>query len=802
MPVETGGESRWAAGRLALVVLAVALLLCGYLLPDRAAAQPSFSYGAFYSQFDVNRDGTLRVRHRVTYRFQDPSGWVGIYVPRSYGEITEARVLDATGEPLPEDGWEYQAEEDGSFLWYYSSEAGEEATVVYEYSVTGALRVEGDRVTLEWNGVPANRGCPVEESSVTVTLPEPVEPSSITVEVRTENHRGRVDKRVVGDSKIIIETDRLAENSSYSFRCRWPSSIMDLGGAGFRPSEPQAGPEEETAEVAKSWSFQDFDVDLTVNPDASITVRETHLVNFVGDFTFFNRDLSGESGLYEEGRTYGKVRIKDIAVYELDGLPYPPQGWRVESIPGGKRVHLELQASNEVKGWVIEYRMTGCIVFAPEYERIYWNAVPAERSVPVSSSTLRVYLPPGTDPESTRTSLYLDNLSPPASSQSGREGDVLWWKVEGLPPYTTYTVDLALPRGTVSIPWQYDRPFGTAAVAVSAFLVLATLGTMLALWWKRGRDMGRRGPQVVRYQPPEDMPPAVAGMLVHERPRLEDIAATIVDLARRGYLTIFEKTKRTSIRRKEYGFQRLEKDDAGLLPYESEILQALFEKGDRVTEDDLENAFYTHVDSILQKGIRRETLIRGLFAGDPRRIRTRYLAAGATIAAPPAVMLILFPRWLDLGWFQLILASSVFCGAIVAGLGWVMPRRTPSGSQALAHLRGFREYLVTAEREELAAMTPEYLERNLPYAMVLGVAEEWARRVEGVLSSPPSWFQGSDPVFTYSHFAASLQNMSDNLGRTMTSQPGSRGSGGSGFGGGFGGGFSGGGFGGGGASAG
>ena len=104
------------------------------------------------------------------------------------------------------------------------------------------------------------------------------------------------------------------------------------------------------------------------------------------------------------------------------------------------------------------------------------------------------------------------------------------------------------------------------------------------------------------------------------------------------------------------------------------------------------------------------------------------------------------------------------------------------------------------EQEEMKFMTPENFQANLPYAMVLGVADKWAEKFKDIFTSPPDWYRGYYPgsAFSTVYLADSISRMQTGVGGTLASSPSSSGGGG----GGFGGGSSGGGFGGGGSSAG
>lgn len=67
-------------------------------------------------------------------------------------------------------------------------------------------------------------------------------------------------------------------------------------------------------------------------------------------------------------------------------------------------------------------------------------------------------------------------------------------------------------------------------------------------------------------------------------------------------------------------------------------------------------------------------------------------------------------------------------------LGYLLSRRvsalTPAGGALLDQIKGFRLYLMTAELDQLRHEELEALStRNLPYAIALGLARRWIKRV-------------------------------------------------------------------------
>lgn len=149
----------------------------------------------------------------------------------------------------------------------------------------------------------------------------------------------------------------------------------------------------------------------------------------------------------------------------------------------------------------------------------------------------------------------------------------------------------------------------------------------------------------------------------------------------------------------------------------------------------------------------------------------------------------------------------------IIGLGCVLgmvicikylPKRTAYGNEILGKLKGFRNFLETAEKERLEAMVmqdPSYFYNILPCTYVLGVSDKWIKKFETISLQVPTWYD-SPAGFNVATFGTFMNNTIASAQSAMTSNPSSSSSDGSSFGGGSsGGGFSGGGSGGGGGSS-
>ncbi|GAA2025303.1 hypothetical protein GCM10009740_13690 [Terrabacter terrae] len=310
----------------------------------------------------------------------------------------------------------------------------------------------------------------------------------------------------------------------------------------------------------------------------------------------------------------------------------------------------------------------------------------------------------------------------------------------------------------------------------------------------------------VQFQPPKGVQPGMVGTIIDETANPIDVSATVIDLAVRGFLRIEENEGGGMFSRTDWTLTRLE-PPAGerLLPYERSLLDGIFStRGDVVQLSELKNTFATTLKSI-QRQMYQEVVTRGWFRSSPQTQRGVWQGLGVVIAVlgglllfygRPAISAILgggFSGGVALG------IGLVLAGVIVWVLGGRMAAKTAEGSAVLAQSLGFKEYLTTAEAGQIAfEEASNVFSRYLPYAVVFGVADRWARtfaevaRAAEAANQPllmPTWYVWSGNAFPdFTGIAAGVESFSTTSTGTFTSTPGSSGS--SGFGGG---GFSGGG---------
>ncbi|HKL42625.1 MAG TPA: DUF2207 domain-containing protein [Clostridia bacterium] len=123
-------------------------------------------------------------------------------------------------------------------------------------------------------------------------------------------------------------------------------------------------------------------------------------------------------------------------------------------------------------------------------------------------------------------------------------------------------------------------------------------------------------------------------------------------------------------------------------------------------------------------------------------------------------------------------------------------KRTKFGDDILGKTLGFKNFIEQAEKDRINRLVdedPEYFYKILPYAMVLGVTDQWARQFEDIAINEPSWYvNNTSRRFSTIYFVNHLNSTTESISKNMTASPSQSSSGGS-SGGGFSGGGSGGG---------
>ena len=562
----------------------------------------------------------------------------------------------------------------------------------------------------------------------------------------------------------------------------------------------------------------DYQVEVNLHRNATMTVTETITVNFGSvprhgiyrKIPFrYQRKVKGIPTTYN-------IRIKLLSVTDERGNPYPVKVWR----EGGYwfwRIGDPDKYVSGLKVYRITYSVARAINFFAKHDELYWNATGNEWEWDIARVHCVINLPEGVDASKVKATFYTGYLG--SKEQKGRmwrEGNRWHFATGHLKQGEGLTIVIGLPKGVLQSPTPMQSTLwffaDNWAILLAAILPFFAFGFMFWRYWNYGRDPIWRESIVVQYQPPDNLSPAEVGVLLDERVDNIDIVATIVDLAVRGYLKIreIETEHLLFFKRTDYEFIFLRDDFNGLKEHERDVWDGLRVRTSLsnplkpVKLSELKGHFHFYL-GLAKSSLYRSLTNKGYFAEDPSIVRTKYFAVGVTVGGATlglgiwgASSLFVSPA----ACLSLIL-SGILTGTIIAAFAPAMPRKTVKGARALWHIIGFREFIRRVEKDRLERMLqedPNLFDRVLPYALVFGVADEWAAKFEGLLQKPPDWYvsdRWTPSTFNSRVFISSLGDSISSMNSTLPYSPSRSGAGGgrSGFGGG---GFSGGGFGGGG----
>lgn len=569
---------------------------------------------------------------------------------------------------------------------------------------------------------------------------------------------------------------------------------------------------------AMSYEIVDLRMKMEIDEDGLVHVVEERTVEFNGSYSGFFQYIDTGRGDFavrdlsvaEKGKSY--VRLKQSS-------PGPVGTYYV--LEKDKEVYVDwsFSAKDESRTFILSYILDGVVFKHGDVAELYYKFVGDQWKKPHGNVRVSVSLPLGATADEIRAWGH-----GPAHGEvrilSGREVE---WEISPLPAETmlegrvTFPTDLVW--GTVrqtnkeALPgiiaeetrWaqrinrarryrQIDPLAGLAVLVSSVFIVFS-------FWRKRSVAQSIKFKEKYFKELPAAYPPAELAILYRRFVTSADLTATILDLARRGFLSIEEIPGPGSAfkARESYRFVQKEGGKADLLTYEKQVLDLLFEKiGEgQVTLEEIQDYAKTERKSFAKfwskwcEEVTEETKKHKFFDEEARKQSNwMYVPTllGLLLSIPFLVIDMIF-----LGFGFLLAAFIFFAGALLGN------RRSVQGSLEFTKWQAFRRYLQHFSRVEDSRVTSLGIwEKYIPYAITLGVGKRALKQLEIVFShgQEQAVFAGHWFIYRRQGGLTSLSQMTDTISRSISSATGqvSRGGGaGGGFSGGGGGGFGGGG---------
>ncbi|MFA6466967.1 MAG: DUF2207 domain-containing protein [Patescibacteria group bacterium] len=563
---------------------------------------------------------------------------------------------------------------------------------------------------------------------------------------------------------------------------------------------------------AESDKISDYKVDIFVNQDSSIKVEEIIAYDFGDNY---------KHGIYREIPLSDSVLwptkqldISDISVHDQKGQPYQ---FDVSTANNLKTIKIG-DPNQTVSGeqvYVIKYQVKQAIDYYDDHDELYWDAIGNNWIVPILNSQLSLHFYEPLAIEQFKLECYFGQFG---SSNKCVDKNIYSGTKDKLTDFVFQADQLSANSG-VTVRWQFDKglvlePNAKQKVILFLkqyallFLPFLALILMFFYWYKRGRDPKGRGTIIAQYEPPADLMPAEAGIILDEKANSHDISAEIILLAIWGYIKISRIEKTGLLSSTDYLLEKIKDENDLPRGYQKELMANLFSNSSadkkpqkiknielttgatsRVLMSDFKNKAYKWI-KIVEDGLYKSVVDKKYFPKNPHKIKSIH----AFIVASLCAVLIGFFR--DVSVFANLanLLATGFTFVILYIFSLKMPRRTKEGVLVKEYLLGLKEYINVAEKDRIAfhnapEKNPALFEKLLPYAMAFGLEKKWAKQFEGIYTEEPNWYHGASTgaYFSAASFGDSLKSFSSSSGSTLSSSSSSSGGVGGGGGGGGGG---------------
>ncbi|MFW5981958.1 MAG: DUF2207 domain-containing protein [Halanaerobiaceae bacterium] len=594
---------------------------------------------------------------------------------------------------------------------------------------------------------------------------------------------------------------------------------------------------------ARDYHFPLLEIDLYLQEDGSIRVIENRSIQFQGKFT----------GFYQEIITDGEFKIDNIVVKE-NGIPYErnhsntpgPEGtYFIEENNERVLIDWSYSAENEVRTFTLEYDLYDTILVHEDIAEFYYKFIGDGWDKPTEEVFIKLHLPGevesiddirawGHGPLHGDVNILNKNTISwevkPLLANNMLEGRVTF-PVELVPAANRFTNRIALPgileeeqswadeanRQRVEAQEELERQKAREEKEVILAILIIFLSIIIAsiFWNKYGKEFKADFQGEYYRELPNDYSPAELGVLWRMGTiNVEDLTATLIDLARRKYLKIEEYEReikgvfKTSSKI-DYKVTRLE-NDGTLQKHEKIFLDFLYEEVDKndsgeITFFDLEKFSAKHKSKFQnfwekwKNAVSKEVEKYNFFDKTVSSKQTIEILLGVF------VFILSFPLF----YYNLTITavSTIIAGFIIIIAGIFIRRRSKAGANDYARWKAFRKYISHFSNiSEYSIPSLVIWEHYLVYAITLGVAKEVIKQLELVYPD----LQEDNYRFGYGWYymnarglgafnqsvesmASTIQNSFQNSLATATSSSSSGSGSGGGFSSGGGGGFGGGG---------
>ena len=285
-----------------------------------------------------------------------------------------------------------------------------------------------------------------------------------------------------------------------------------------------------------------------------------------------------------------------------------------------------------------------------------------------------------------------------------------------------------------------------SALGRNQILLLPIIAFAIASAVQRARQV-RMGPVVSESAAPNGITPAESGMLSHDHIGSREVAATLVDLSRRKYLSIADPTPEMGgpVSEHDLAFRLLrpEAEWQHLDGHEKTLLRQTFRDKDWTALSQLRQRVPEIVPA-MQEQISNSLWKKGMIRNDPNNPVTPRWKIVVYVASLMGMLdgLVAVQSGLGLHLAEYpglaFLMIAITMGIVV----WAVQdpsSLTKQGAATRTYLEGLRQFIAAVDADRLQRLERYRFDALLPYAIVFGVEQKWAGTFRQLAVQPLAW---------------------------------------------------------------
>ncbi len=544
----------------------------------------------------------------------------------------------------------------------------------------------------------------------------------------------------------------------------------------------------------KNYSFPRLTLEAQLHPDGSMTVMEIRTFKFEESYRFAFRTFPKSE----------RVVFTDFHVTER-GIPYAlsntqePGTCEILESAGQTLVRWYFKARDESRTFTIQYRVLGAVGRYDDASVLYYQFVSSEWDRSTNEVSVTV-----TPPDAYREGVSAWLHGPLwAEMRIAGDGTLYAW-CDRLPLHTFLEIRAMYPTALFPAARSQSGSVRTgilqeeASLAEAAnleraqairkeegklkrwnmgkWIVAVLSGAGLFIWWNLYRSYHKkpRIPHIPRMDSaiPAKTPPALVDYLIHHRSIYgTSLVGTLLDLARRGFLSLKEERKeargllggtRTGAQISwELKRSYMESHRASLEPFEEDLIHFLFNDlaggADVISLKTIEkkrNAFIRFFRT-WEKDVKKLGKEQGWFDQKSIKGMTLSLILGVVCILLAIPLAFLFGPWAII---------AAFSGFVILLLSLALPARTDEGERLFYQWTALKKYLQKIHPQDAVQLLSS-IDQYLVYGLVLGLSKNKIKNMAMII--PPDqavhyvpWYiyGGSGGSFSAEGFGTSLSS--------------------------------------------